>query len=220
MVSLEDKLFHAVVPNEDLLFSQKIDAEKKLLWRIFSNYKIMCRNSLFQKYEDASFSRRNYNGDTHVSLAKHISKKNEEDTDERFVINLKTENAWQMYPFSHIAFVLNQELLNENEKYLYGPRIPFEVQVEGDISLKYLEAVSFPVVKGLLPFFEKTKYPLSTYLESLEYFGINDFLQLEMVLDVLFRKEVSVPLVNISTGNEYHNNIAYRRLIRKYIQKD
>ncbi len=134
----------------------------------------------------------------------HISKQNEEDFDERYVINRKTENAWQMYPFSHIALVLNRELTQENEKYLYGPRIPFEVQVKGDISLKYLEAISFPVVKGLLPFFEQTKYPLTTYLQAL---GFTDFQKLEMVLEVLFRKEVSVPLVNISTGNEYHENI-------------
>lgn len=137
----------------------------------------------------------------------HISKQNEEDFDERYVINRKTENAWQMYPFSHIALVLNQELTQENEKYLYGPRIPFEVQVKGNISLKYLEAISFPVVKGLLPFFEQTKHPLTNYLQALETFGFTDFQKLEMVLDVLFRKEVSVPLVNISTGNEYHENI-------------
>ena len=124
----------------------------------------------------------------------HISKQNEEDFDERYVINRKTENAWQMYPFSHIALVLNRELTQENEKYLYGPRIPFEVQVKGDISLKYLEAISF----------EQTKYPLTTYLQAL---GFTDFQKLEMVLEVLFRKEVSVPLVNISTGNEYHENI-------------
>lgn len=35
-----------------------------------------------------------------------------------------------------------------------------------------------------------------------------------MVLDLLFRKQISVPLVNISTGNEYHNNAEYRKLIR------
>ena len=215
MISLEDKLFHAVVPDEDLLLSQKLELKKKLLWRIFSTNKIMCRNSILDGYyEDASFSRKNYNGDSRVSLSKHISMQNEEDNDERYVINRKTENAWQMYPFSHVALVLNQELLKENKKYLYGPRIPFEVQVEGNISLKYLEDVSVPVVYGLRPFFEKTKYPLSTYLESLERVGLDDFRQLEMVLDILFRKEVSVPLVNISTGNEYHENIEYRRLIR------
>lgn len=215
MIALEDKLFHAVVPDEDLLLSQKLELEKKLLWRIFSTNKIMCRNSLLQKYyDDVFFSRRNYNGGSRVSLSKHISKQNEEDNDERYVINQKTENAWQMYPFSHIALVLNAELLEENKKYLYGPRIPFEVQVEGDISLKYLEAVSFPVVNGLLPFFEKIEYPLSTYLEALERVGLYDYWQLEMVLDVLFLKEISVPLVNISTGNEYHDNIEYRKLIR------
>lgn len=215
MIALEDKLFHAVVPNEDVLLSQKIDAERTLLERIFWNYKIMCRNSILQKYDDVSFSRRNYNGDTRVSLAKHISKQNEEDDDERYVINQKTENAWQMYPFSHVALVLNPDLFMENEKYLYGPRIPLEVQVEGDVSLKYLEALSFPVVRGLLPFFEKINYPLSTYLEALKQFGIDDFQRLDMVLDVLFRREVRVPLVSISTGNEYHDNPAYRRLIRK-----
>ena len=214
MVSLEDKFFHAIVPSEDLLLVQIIEEERKILYRILETNKIMCRNSILQKYEDVSFSRRNYNGDTRVSLAKHISKHNKEDEDEYYVINKKTENAWQMYPFSHVALVLSSELFMENEKYLYGPRIPFEVQVEGDISLKYLEAVSFPVVKGLLPFFEETKYPLSTYLQALETFGISDFQKLEMILDVLFRKEISVPLVNISTGNEYHDNIEYRRLIR------
>lgn len=214
MIILKDKLFHAIVPDEDTLLSQKIEEERKMLWRIFSTNKILCRNSLFQQYEDISFSKRNYNGDFHVSLAKHISRQSKEDYDERYVINQETENAWYMYPFSYIAFVLNSELLNENEKYLYGPRIPFEIQVKGNISLKYLEAISFPVVNGLLPFFEKTNYPLTTYLQALETFGLTDFYKLEMVLDVLNRHEVSVPLVNISTGNEYHDHIEYRKLIR------
>lgn len=215
MIFLENKLFHAIVPSEDLLLVQKLEMERILLQRIFSCNKIMCRNSILQKYgDDASFSRRNYNGNTRVSLAKHISKQNQEDSDCRYVINMETENAWQMYPFSHIALVLNKALFNENEKYLYGPRIPLEVQVEGDISLKYLEAISFPVVNGLLPFFEETNYPLSTYLESLVRFGMDDFQKLEMILAILFQKKVHVPLVNISTGNEYHDNIEYQRLIR------
>ncbi len=214
MIDLKDKLFHAIISDENLLLSQKLEWEKNTLERIFFTKKIMCRNSLRQKWDDNSFSKKNYNGDLYVSLSKHVSKQNEEDTDERYVLNQKTENAWQMYPFSHIALVLNAELLKENKKYVYGPRIPFEIQVEGDISLKYLEALSFPVVNGLLPFFETIKQPLSIYLEALDHFGLYDFWQLEMVLDLLFRKQISVPLVNISTGNEYHNNAEYRKLIR------
>ncbi|MCI9279317.1 MAG: hypothetical protein HFJ02_00775 [Bacilli bacterium] len=64
------------------------------------------------------------------------------------------------------------------------------------------------------PFFETIKQPLSIYLEALDHFSLYDFWQLEMVLDLLFRKQISVPLVNISTGNEYHNNAEYRKLIR------
>ena len=76
MIDLKDKLFHAIISDENLLLSQKLEWEKNTLERIFFTKKIMCRNSIRQKWDDNSFSKKNYNGDLYVSLSKHVSKQN------------------------------------------------------------------------------------------------------------------------------------------------
>lgn len=214
---LNDKLFHSPVSNLQFGWSKEKDLEIKMLKleRIFSSRLIMCRDTLKQIYpESLFFSQKNYNQDKYVSLSKHISQKNEEDMDPNHII-FSDETAWEMYPLNEISFVLNQSLYKENPKYLLGVRIPLEVQVQGDIDLKYLEAISIPAICGIQPFFKGKDYDiqdcLKSYLDSKKYYYM-----LETLLKFVCVHNIHVPIVDIETGIQYCDNSEYRQLIKKY----
>lgn len=215
-VILNDKLFHSPVSNLTYGFTLEKDLEIKFLKleRIFSTKKIMCRSTLKSMYPDSTyFSWKNYNGDNYVSLAKHISQKNEEDRDLNHIIF--DENAYQMYPENEISLVLNSALYEENPKYLDGARIPLEVQVLGDIDLKFLEAISIPGIRGIQPFFKNKDCDitdcLESYLDSKKYYNM-----LIRLLEFVKNNHIKVPIVDIDTGLEYQDNPEYRQLIKKY----
>lgn len=102
-IILEDKLFHSIVSNTYIKWTKyESDTEIEMLKlkRIFETGKILCREDIVKKYtEDNFWSRTNYNGSDLISLSKHITGKNENDCDERYVI-FTDENAWYMYPFN------------------------------------------------------------------------------------------------------------------------
>lgn len=217
--SLDDKLFHSPVANLVYQYgwTREKDLEIKLLKlkRIFSTGKIMCRDTLEKTYPENYYpSQRNYNGKQCVSLAKHISQKNAEDEDERHIV-FSDENAYEMYPWCEISLVLNQTLYEENTKYLNGTRIPLEVQVLGDIDLKYAEAISIPAVRGIQPFFEGKSCDIAdcieSYLDSTKYYDM-----LNGLLELVKKENISVPIVDIETGLKYVDNQEYRQLIKNY----
>lgn len=223
-INLEDKLFHSVVTNGDFFTTEKTRKEINLLKlkRIFLKEKIMCRKSIEDNYQDipysSYFSARNYNGNDLVSLVKHISQKDEEDFDKRYVLN-NGEDAWQMYPFSHVSLVLNKNLLNENLKYPYGPRISSEIQVKGDISLKYLEAISFPGYTELYPFFCQTKIPYDYYLEAFLKSGGRSYQELREIITLMNEYNINLPLISIVSGEEYQPNKEYETVLNKLLKK-
>ncbi len=149
--NLEDKLFHTPVSNLNYRWTFEKDLEIKLLKlkRIFDSKKIMCRKSLLKLYPDNAYlSSKNNNGLNYVSLSKHISQKASEDKDSNNIIK-SDENAFEIYPWNDISLVLNSDLYAENPKHLEGTRIPLEVQVLGDIDIKYVEAISIPAILGI-----------------------------------------------------------------------
>lgn len=214
---LNNKLFHSPVSNLQFGWSREKDLEIKMLKleRIFSSRKIMCRNTLKQTYpESIYFSQKNYNQDKYVSLAKHISQKNGEDMDPNHII-FSDETAWEMYPLNEISLVLNEKLYEENPKYLHGVRIPLEVQVLGDIDLKYLEAISIPAICGIQPFFKGKECNLQVCLESY-LFSTRYYYMLEELLKFVRKSSLFVPIVDVETGLEYCDNLEYRKLIKQY----
>lgn len=214
---LDDKLFHSPVSNLNFGWTREKDLEIKMLKleRIFSSKKIMCRDTLKQTYPESIYlSQNNNNQNKYVSLAKHISQKSEEDMDPNHII-FSDETAWEIYPWNEISLVLNKALYEENPKYLNGVRIPLEVQVQGDIDLKYLEAISIPAVCGIQPFFKGKDCDIQVCLENC-LFNIRYYYMLEELLKFVRTHNIFVPIVDIETGMEYCDNLEYRELIKGY----
>ncbi len=211
---LEDKLFHSPVSNLTYKWTPELDLKIKLLKleRIINSKKIMCRKTLQELYPNDFYpSSSNYNQDEYVSLAKHISKKNDEDKDEKHII-CSDENAWEIYPWNEISIVLNKELFKENHKYTNGLRIPLEVQVKGDIDLKYMEALSIPAIFGIEPFFKGKEYDLELCLDMLKD-SIKYYSMLSALVDMSKRLKVQVPIVDVETGLVYQENKEYKKLL-------
>jgi len=206
---LEDKLFHSIVSYD--FDSGKITKMKTILLkleRIFSQGKILCREEIEKIYDDNLFCKLNYNGQDCISLSKHSTQSDDKSKE----INYLYENAFLYYTFNFVSLVLNTKLLEEYEMNEHGTRMHLEVQVKGNIDLKYLEAISFPVYKSIIPFFEddcNLEDCFSSYADN-QFF----FLALQKLILLMGKYKIDVPIINIATGNEYRENEEYKKMIK------
>lgn len=217
---LEDKYFHSVKSNcFNTSGRNMIDLKIVLLKleRIFKERKVLCRSEINKIYPNNHYySYVNHNKDDLISLSKHIKKKNSDDEDERHVI-MFDENAYEMYPFSNLSLVFNEKLFKECILIKDGIRIPMEVQVKGNVDLKYLDAISIPVLPSIEPFFSDS-YDLEVAIRQC---NINPYYytQLEQTIKLMEKYNIDVPIVDIITGNEYRENDNYKRLIKEGVNK-
>ena len=226
-IFLDDKLSHAIKPCVSSICNKNYDKEIYdatcyVLEKIFLDRKIKCRRSLIAEgISEKYFSCRNYNMQDYISLSRHISKKELDKEYIGYVINENDENAWIDYPFNYPAIVFPNEILTINKEYK-GCRIPLEVQVKGDIDLKYAIAISIPSYGELLkPFFENTGFidygKIQKLIEDDWYFFRYNILQ-----EILFLKEkynIDLPIVDPSSGICYHQNIEHSKKLEKIIKK-
>lgn len=136
-MNIENKLFHSIIP-----YGHKYDKEKMLLMKlksIFYYKKILCREEIDKVFNYHNYCAINFNGRNYVSLCEFIKREYND-----FVIS-RGDDALGRYPLSNLTIVLNRNLLNENRLVTDNYHIPYEVQVEGNVDLKYMEAISIPI---------------------------------------------------------------------------
>ena len=136
-MNIEDKLFHSVIA-----YGNNCDKEKMLLMKlesIFYYKKILCREEIDKVFNYHNYCAMNFNGKNYVSLCEFIKREHND-----FVIS-RGDDTLGIYPLSKLTIVLSRNLLNENRLVTDNYRIPYEVQVEGNIDLKYMEAIAIPM---------------------------------------------------------------------------
>lgn len=209
---LNDKLFHSIVSYKDnvgKLTELKIILLK--LERIFSQGKILCREEIEKLYNEHLFCKYNYNGKHSVSLSKHPIQL---DINKSKKIHYLDENAFYDYAFNYISLVLNDKLLEEYKINEHGIRMHLETQIKGSIDLKYLEAISLPINKSIIPFFRED----CNLEDCVSSYTDNQFtyLKLQKLISLMRRYNIDVPIIDIATGNEYRDNKKYKQLIKDY----
>ena len=115
----------------------------------------------------------------------------------------------------YISLVFNKKLFEECILVKDGIRIPLEVQVKKSVSLKYLDALSIPVLPFLKPFFsDNYKIDFDT---NHGYLNNNYYILLEEIIKLMEKYNINVPIVDIITGNEYRENKDYKKIIKERV---
>ena len=135
-MNIENKLFHAVIP-----YGTKFDKEKMLLLKlesIFKTKKILCRSEIDKIFNYHNYCAMCFNGYNYISLCEFIKREYDD-----YVVS-RGDDTLCRYPLKSVSIVLNRQLFKENRLILDNFRIPFEIQVEGNIDLKYMDAIALP----------------------------------------------------------------------------
>lgn len=212
-MELKDKLFHGIKAYNFITDQERLNITRLKLEQIFTCGKILRRKDIELLYKNNNYCRINLNCGILISLSKY--KNAYDENDKSSYVLQKEDDSWSMYPCEEICLVLNKNLLNDNIVEYNFMRCPLELQVKNPIDLKYLDAISIPSWIGTKPFFEDN----CNLDECISYHQDFPYDRLNMVLELLQKYEIKVPVVDISTGNEYKENSIYRNKVKQLTLK-
>ncbi len=200
-MDIESKYFHSIMSYNRKSRDEQLNEILHKLECILKEGYILPYKEIREKYPEIERNNNSRsNGDERISICLHTMKR--QAVDREFLDRHKhdlIEYAFDMFALESIAIVLNEEIEN---KYKMYPRIMYlERQVEGAISLKYMDAISIYVTDEIAEYFinpEKKEWPAFAPGK----YNI-DFLR--RVKELLIKYGYNVPILSVMSGNEFHD---------------
>lgn len=151
------------------------------------------------------------NSDDMISISLH--KDNPDDVDLKYkkMCNENYEDAYQSFILQEPSIVLNNKIMSELKHSKY-PSIYLERLFYEPISLKYIEAISI-LPSSLTPFFESIPENQYDYYSNINSYRELNLEFLDNLKELMHEYKIDVLIVNIINGNEYHDNIEYRKVL-------
>lgn len=101
------------------------------------------------------------------------------------------------------------ELKHSKYPSIYLERLFYE-----PISLKYIEAISI-LPSSLTPFFDSIPENQYNYYSNINSYRELNLEFLDNLKELINKYKIDVPIVNIINGNQYYDNIEYRKVLLK-----
>lgn len=219
-MELRDKCFHSIHSYSfDSKLEERIRLEelKNILMKmemIFKSGFILPYSDIIKLYGEVSRNRyARFNGNDMVSISLH--KDNPEDVDLKYkeMSNGDYEDAYQSFIFQEPSIILNGKIMNEL-KHSKSPCIYLERLFFEPISLKYMEEISI-LPSSLTPFFEPVPEKQYHYYSNIHSCRELNLEFLDNLKELMNKYKIDVPIVSITNGNEYQENIEYRKALSK-----
>ena len=219
-MDLKNKYFYSVHSYiySDFIEKNRLEELKDILLKfemIFKCGYILPYKDIQQLYGNVSRNKRiQFNNNNMVSVSLHKDNPEEMDILYKKEFDGYVEDAFQSFIYQEPSIVLNESIINELKHYKYHG-IYLERLFYEPISLKYMEGIS--IYPSLLePFFEKIDINKYEYYARNIKFDIGRDIDIDFLdnLKTLMKKyDIEVPVVSIITGNEYHENNEYRKVL-------
>ena len=218
-MELRDKCFHSIHSYRYDDFEERTRSEelKDILMKmemIFKSGYILPYIEIIKLYESVSRNKyARFNGDDMVSISLHKDSPEDVDLEYKKMCNGDYEDAYQSFVFQEPSIILNGKIMDElkHSKYLciYLERLFYE-----PISLKYMEGISI-LPSSLTPFFEHVPEKQYDYYRNINSCRELNLEFLESLKELMNKYKIDVPIVSIINGNEYQENIEYRKVLSK-----
>ena len=218
-MELRDKCFHSIHSYRYDDFEERIRSEelKDILMKmemIFKSGYILPYIEIIKLYESVSRNKyARFNGDDMVSISLHKDSPEDIDLKYKETCNEDYEDAYQSFVFQEPSIILNNNIMSELKHCKY-PCIYLERLFYEPISLKYMEGISiFP--GSLTPFFESVSKQQYDYYSNMQGCRELNIEFLNNLKELMNKYKIDVPIVSIINGNEYQNNVEYRKVLSK-----
>lgn len=229
-MELKNKYFHSVHSylynkGEDYKYRSREKELDDILYKfecIFKSGRILPYDAIKNLYGYVNrYGRPQYNDDYLISVSLHED--NPEPLDIAYLNEIEEEdgyceNAFRMFPYQEPSIVLNER--TKELKHYICPVIYLERQFREPIPLEYMDAIS--IYPGqVTPFFDdikEDKYDYYLELAKKEFKRENRYIDLaflDKMIELLSKYNYDVPIIDITTGNEYHENEEYRKVLEK-----
>lgn len=123
------------------------------------------------------------------------------------------DDAYKSFVSQEPSIILNNKIMSEL-KYNKYPGIYLERFFYEPISLKYMEGISI-LPSSLMPFFEPVPENQYNYFSSINSCRELNLEFLESLKELMNKYKIDVPIASIISGNEYQDNIEYRKILSK-----
>lgn len=219
-MELRDKYFHSIHSYRfDSKLEERIRLEelKDILMKmemIFKSGYILPYREIVKLYGNVNRNKYvRFNGDDMISISLHKDSPEDVDLEYKEMCNEDYEDAYQSFVFQEPSIVLNKKIMSELKHCKY-PCIYLERLFYEPISLKYMEGISiFP--SSLTPFFEVVPEKQYDYYSNVHLCRELNLEFLDSLKELMNKYKIDVPIVNIINGNEYQDNVEYRKVLSK-----
>jgi len=219
-MELRDKCFHSIHSYRfDSELEERIRAEelKDILMKmemIFKSGYILSYNEILKLYGNVSKNKyARLNGDDLVSISLHKDSLEKVDLEYKKMCNEDYEDAYQSFVFQEPSIILSNKIMSELKHNKY-PGIYLERFFYEPISLKYMEGISI-LPSSLTPFFDSVPKNQYNYFSNINSCRELNLEFLDSLKELMNKYKINVPIVSIINGNEYQDNIEYRKVLSK-----
>ena len=218
-MELRDKCFHSIHSYRYSDFDDRIRLEelKDILMKfemIFKSGYILPYREIVKLYGKVSRNRYiRFNSDDMVSISLHKDSPEDVDLEYKESCNGDYEDAYQSFVFQEPSIILNRKIMDELKHSKY-PCIYLERLFYEPISLKYIEGISI-LPFSLTPFFEPVPEKQYDYYSNIHSCRELNLEFLDNLKELINKYKIDVPIVSITNGNEYQDNIEYRKVLTK-----
>jgi len=218
-MEIKDKCFHSIHSYRYDYFEERIRSEelKDILMKmemIFKSGYILPYREIEKLYGEVSRNRYvQFNKNDMVSISLHKDSPEKADLEYKKMCNGDYEDAYQSFVFQEPSIVLNVKIMSELKHNKY-PSIYLERLFYEPISLKYMEGISI-LPSSLTPFFESIPEKQYDYYSNIHSCRELNLEFLDNLKELMNKYKIDVPIVSITNGNEYQDNIEYRKILSK-----
>ena len=218
-MELRNKCFHSIHSYRYDYTEERIRLEelKDILTKIemiFKSGYILPYGEIVKIYGKVSINKyTRFNKNDMVSISLHKDSPENVDLEYKEMCNEDYEDAYQSLVFQEPSIVLNKKIMSELKHSKY-PSIYLERLFYEPISLKYMEGISI-LPSSLTPFFEPIPENQYSYYSNIHSYRELNLEFLDNLKKLMNKYKIDVPLVSITNGNEYKENIQYRKILSK-----
>lgn len=219
-MELRDKCFHSIHSykfnsevEERIRLEELRDILKKMELIFKSGY-ILPYREIIKLYGEVSRNRYvRFNGDDFVSISLHKDSPEKVDLEYKEMCGEDYEDAYQSFIFQEPSIILSNNIMSELKHNKY-PGIYLERLFYEPISLKYMEGISI-LPSSLTPFFESVSESQYDYFSNINSCRELNLEFLDSLKELMDKYKIDVPIVSVINGNEYQQNIEYRKVLSK-----
>ena len=210
---IKDKFFHSIHSYIKGPSDEQLEIILYKLECILKCGYILPYEDIEKMYGDNKFLSRHpwgrCNGMDRISIAVHSSKPEQHDYDYMKKKSGDPDLAFDDFILPAPSIVLNESLKDNYELIKKG--IYLERQVRGKIDLKYMDAISIPVMDDIRSFFETPFIKTRTNNTFIKY-DLDFIISLK---ELLLKYGYNVPIINIETGQSFNEKSIKDNKIKK-----